>query len=351
MIKHFTLEQLAKLTHSKLVGDPSHMIQGVDDIKNATESDATFIANLKYKEALSSSQAGVICVGEDFPLIEGKNYLICSNPSEAFQIIAEVMINKSENESAFKGIHPSAVIDPSATIAQGVHIGPHTTIDKDVTIGKGTIVYPQVYIGPGTQVGEDCILYAGSVVRERCILGNRVILQPGAIIGSCGYGYLTSKESIHTKLEQIGNVILEDDVEIGANTTIDRARFKSTRIGQGTKIDNLVQVGHNVQLGKHNIIVSQTGIAGSSKTGRNVMMGGQVGIVGHVELGDGVMIATRGGVSKSIKERGAYGGSPAIPISDYNKQQVQLRKIERHVTKIKELEKELQALKEKLLTS
>ena len=345
MIKHFTLEQLAKMTRSKLVGDASHIIQGVDDIKSASNSDASFLSNLKYQDSLNTTNAGVICVHDDCPIVAGKNYLKSENPSEAFQIIAEAMIDRLESETSFSGIHSTAVIDPSSTIEEGVHIGPNSVIDGDVTIKKGTKICPNVYVGPCCSIGEDCILYPGVVVRERCEIGNRVILQPGAIIGSCGYGYLTDAQGKHTKLQQIGNVILEDDVEIGANTTIDRGRFKATKIGKGTKIDNLVQIGHNVQVGEHNIIVSQTGIAGSSKTGRHVMMGGQVGIVGHVEIGDGVMIATRGGISKNLKERGAYGGSPVMPMTDFNKQQVHLRKIASYVDRIKKLEKDLKELK------
>jgi UDP-3-O-[3-hydroxymyristoyl] glucosamine N-acyltransferase len=164
------------------------------------------------------------------------------------------------------------------------------------------------------------------------------------VIGSCGFGYTTDEQGTHTKLEHFGNVLLEDDVEIGANTTIDRARFKTTRVGKGTKIDNLVQIGHNVVLGTHNIIVSQTGIAGSTRTGRNVVMGGQAGIVGHIEIADFVMIATRGGVSKSIKQGGKYAGEPVMSLSDHNRMQVHLRKIEEYVERIEELEKKLAAL-------
>ena len=349
MKQTFTIEQLAKMTSSEFVGNPTHVICGVDDIHSASLHDATFISNLKYKDALHSTMAGVICVDKNFALVEGKNYLLCANPSETFQRIAEAIINEVAGAPPFIGVHPTAVIDPSATIKDGVHIGPNVVVDKDAMIDSGTIVYPGVYIGQGVQIGKDCTLHANVVIRERCSIGNRVILQPGAVIGSCGYGYITDKSGRHIKLEQIGSVILEDDVEIGANTTVDRARFKETRIRRGSKIDNLVQIGHNVEIGEDNLIVSQTGIAGSSKTGRHVMMGGQVGIVGHVELGDGVMIATRGGVSKSIKTAGAYGGSPVVPIAEYNKQQVLLRKIETYVSRIKSLETSVKELFDLLL--
>ena len=343
-MKQFSLEQLATQTGAKLIGDPSHLVNGVDEVKTASQTDVSFVANMKYRQAAQSSNAGLICVDTTFELIEGINFLVCQNPSETFQQIAELMFDPSEGMSAFSGVHPSAVVDPSALIEEGVTIGPNVVIDRNVKIGKKSIIQANVSIGAGVVMGEECLLYPNCVVRERCTLGNRVILQPGAIIGSCGYGYITTEKGEHEKLQQIGNVVLEDDVEIGANTTIDRARFKSTVIGKGTKIDNLVQIGHNVQIGAHNLIVSQTGIAGSSKTGRHVIMGGQVGVVGHVELGDGVMIATRGGVSKSIDKPGAYGGSPVVPMAEYNKRKVLNRKIDSHVKRIQQLENQLAQL-------
>ncbi|NNM42955.1 MAG: UDP-3-O-(3-hydroxymyristoyl)glucosamine N-acyltransferase, partial [Chlamydiae bacterium] len=191
----------------------------------------------------------------------------------------------------------------------------------------------------------NCHLHPHAVVRELCHLGDRVILQPGAVIGSCGFGYTTDAKGDHTKLEQLGSVVLQDDVEIGANTTIDRARFSKTLISKGSKIDNLVQIGHNVQVGPNNIIISQSGLAGSVKTGRNVVLGGQAGAVGHIEIADYVMIATRGGISKSMTKPGKYAGSPVMPIEDYNRQQVQLRKISEYIQQIQELSKEVETLK------
>ncbi|HPE84710.1 MAG TPA: UDP-3-O-(3-hydroxymyristoyl)glucosamine N-acyltransferase, partial [Chlamydiales bacterium] len=190
----------------------------------------------------------------------------------------------------------------------------------------------------------NCTIYPHVTIRERSQIGNRVTIQPGAVIGSCGYGYTMDAKGHHNKLEQIGNVIIEDDVEIGANTTIDRARFKSTRIGRGTKLDNLVQIGHNVSLGEDNLIISQSGIAGSAKTGRHVFMGGQGGIVGHVDITDNVQIATRGGVSKDIKTSGIYGGGPVMPMKEFNTMQVHIRKLSSYAKRLKELEIQLASL-------
>jgi UDP-3-O-[3-hydroxymyristoyl] glucosamine N-acyltransferase len=285
---------------------------------------------------MKKSHAGVICIDPKTELPPGKNYLVSADPARAFQTITELFLNAGA--SGFTGIHPSAVIHPSAQIGPNVTIAPHAVIDRDVKIGANTHIGSHASIGYDVEIGADCYIHPHCTIRERCLLGNRVILQPGAVIGSCGFGYTTDKQGRHVKLEQLGRVTLEDDVEIGANTTIDRARFKETLIRKGTKIDNLVQIAHNVEIGEHNLIAAQTGIAGSSKTGKYVMLGGQVGIVGHVTLDNHVLIATRGGVSKSLKS-GKYRGSPALPIADFHRQEVHVRKLEEYVHRLKELEK------------
>jgi UDP-3-O-[3-hydroxymyristoyl] glucosamine N-acyltransferase len=341
--KKFTLQQLKELTQTTLVGNPQHEISNVDALDSATAEDASFLANPRYRPLLKETKAGVICIGRDVPCEEGKNFLISDDPSQTFQKIAEMLLT-CKGISGFTGIHSTAVIHPSAIIGQGVTIGPYAVIDQGVTIGDRTTISAHVSIGPGVTIGNDCLFHPHVTIREHCTVGNRVILQPGAVIGSCGFGYVTNAQGEHTKLEQIGSVILEDDVEVGANTTIDRARFKTTRISCGTKIDNLVQIGHNVCLGPHNIIVSQTGIAGSARTGRNVVLGGQAGVVGHVEIADFTMIATRGGVSKTLTQPGKYAGAPCMSLAEHNRQQVQIRKIGDHVKQIEKLEKRLQEL-------
>jgi UDP-3-O-[3-hydroxymyristoyl] glucosamine N-acyltransferase len=342
--KRFTLSDLAKLTEAHLVGNPEHVISNIETLEDASSEDASFLANLRYKELVKDSLAGVICVDPTLPLIEGKNYLVSQNPSRAFQKIAEAFYSKDEERTGFEGIHPTAVVHPTAKLGHNVQIAPYAVIDRNTEIGDNTVICPFVSVGASSKIGSGCVLHPGSIVRERCVLGNRVILQPGAVIGSCGFGYTTTPEGVHVKLEQLGTVIIEDDVEIGANTTIDRGRFKATRIARGTKIDNLVQIAHNVHIGKGNLIAAQTGIAGSAQTGSYVMMGGQVGVLGHVEIADQAMIATRGGVSKSIKKAGKYRGSPAVDISEYNRQEVHVRKLDEYVKRIKELEKKLEAL-------
>ncbi len=346
--KKFTLAELAELTQSHLIGPADYLITGVDALDAACMQDASFLANPKYRSLLKETKAGVICIDKETQPEEGKNFLVSDDPSRAFQTIVKALLPSSGNLSGFLGIHPTAVIHPTARIGKEVHIGPYSVIDQCVIIGDHTHIASHASIGPGVTIGNHCQFHAHVTVREKCTIGNRVILQPGAVIGSCGFGYTTDAKGQHAKLEQLGTVMIEDDVEIGANTTIDRARFKSTRIGRGTKMDNLVQIGHNVDIGPDNIIVSQTGIAGSAKTGKNVIFGGQAGVVGHLEIADYVMIATRGGVSKSITQPGKYAGSPVMNLSEYNRQQVHLRKIIEYTQQIENLENRLKALEEKL---
>ncbi len=345
MRPQYSLAELEKITHAKLFGNPEHCISGVNALDDAGPEDVSFLANPRYRSILKETNAGVICIDPQTDRIEGKNFLVSDHPSRTFQMIVEALFLSQNTLTGFSGHHPTAIIHPTAKIGEHVRIGPYVVIDEGVEIGDHTQLLSHVSIGPHVRIGSHCLLYQNVVVRERCTIGHRVILQPGSVIGSCGFGYTTDATGKHTKLEQVGSVLIEDDVEVGANTTIDRARFKETKIARGTKIDNLVQIGHNVHLGEDNIIVSQTGIAGSSKTGKLVMCGGQVGIVGHVELAAGVMIATRGGVSKSLKHAGKYAGSPAIPLNEYNRQQVFLRKIEQYVQRIEELEEAVKLLK------
>jgi len=345
--KKHTLLELAELTDSKLLGNPEHIITGVEALELATPTEASFLANLRYKEVMQHSKAGVICIGTDVPVSDDKNYLVSENPSKTFQKIAEIFLSHPYNTTGFVGIHPTSVIHPSAILGNNVSIGPYTVIDQGVQIGENTSIASSVSIGPGVMIGKNCIFYSHVTIRERCEIGDRVILQPGVVIGSCGFGYTTDANGFHHKLDQLGIVSIEDDVEIGANTTIDRARFSKTIIGKGTKIDNLVQIGHNVRIGPHNIIISQTGVAGSVKTGRNVVMGGQSGVVGHIEIADFVMIATRGGISKSMPEAGKFAGSPVMPLPDYNRQQVHLRKISEYVRELDALKKQVEELKVK----
>lgn len=352
----FRLDELAKLTNAKLVGSPDWIINNVSDLENADIHDASFLNNplytpQRYESAMRASKAGVIFVTPNTTLTEGKNYLIHNNPSQAFQIVIDELYRNKLELSGFEGIHPTAVIHETSSLGKNVRVGPHAVIDKDVQIGDNTFIGAGSYIGPGVKIGDNCVLHPHVTVREHCMIGNRVILQPGSVIGSCGFGYVNDPETKHhIKLNQVGIVIVEDDVEIGANTTIDRARFKATVIGRGTKIDNLVQIAHGVKIGPFNLIVAQTGFAGSTKTGRYNVFGGQVAVNGHIETPDGAIFAARSGITKSITKPGKYGGVPAIPLDEDNRRGVhlKLKNIEKNAAEIKSLKQRIDQFEELL---
>lgn len=328
-----TLEALAELTGAKLAGDPTHTITGVANLESASPSDAAFLANARYQEAMQNSAAGVIFITPSTPQNKEGNYLITEDPSSAFQKAIEAFLGGAKT-TGFEGIHPSAVIHKSAQLGKNVSVGPNAVIDAEVIIGDGSTIGAGCYIGPNTTLGNNCLLYPNVTIREKCTLGNNVTLHPGAVIGSCGYGYATTPQGVHQKIKQLGTVTIEDDVEIGANTTIDRARFTTTRIGRGTKIDNLCQIAHGVEIGEANLIMAQAGIAGSAKTGRFVILAGQTAVNGHITLDDQVIVAAKSGVSKSLKA-GKYNGIPAQPLATYNRNSVYLRSIEEHIKSLK----------------
>lgn len=340
----FTLEELADLTNSDLFGDPKHCISNIADLASAGPEDASFFSNPRYEKAMRLSRAGVIFVSKKDFFLEGKNFLLAKDPSRAFQLILEKFSDVQGKNTAFLGIHPRAFVHETAEISEGVSIAPYAVIDEKVSIASGTVIGAGSYIGAGVSIGENCHIYSNVTLRERCIVGNRVILQPGAVIGSCGFGYTNDEKGSYKKLEQIGIVVLEDDVEIGANSTVDRARFQDTRISRGSKIDNLVQIGHGVKIGRDNCIVSQSGVAGSSKTGDRVVLAAQSGVTGHVSVGSDVMLGARGGLTKSFPKPGKYAGMPAMPLGEHAKKQVFLRNIDKYVKRIEVLEKRLEDL-------
>lgn len=331
--RSYTIAELADLTGAIVNGNPHHEITGVADIYAATIKEASFFSSETPIEALHTTKAGVIFISQATPQTTDHNFLVVSDPSAAFQKVIKIFLKAPVSSFAGK-IHPTAIIDPTAHIAEDVTIAPYVVIDSDVEIGKGTTICAGVSIGPAVIIGENCLIYPNVTLREGTRLGNRVIIQPGAVLGSCGFGYTQDREGKSHKIEQLGTVIIGDDVEIGANTTIDRARFGATEIGAGTKIDNQVQIAHNVRLGKHNIIVGQTGIAGSTSTGDHVMIGGQAAINGHLKIASKTLIAARAAVSKSIGP-GKFNGVPAMPIQEYNRNAVFLRNIEKHLSDIK----------------
>jgi UDP-3-O-[3-hydroxymyristoyl] glucosamine N-acyltransferase len=306
-----TLKEIAAYVGGKIHGDGSVVIRGFAGLKEAAPGEISFLSNMKYASLLQDTQASAVFV-EDGDFFSVKtNLVIVDNPSKAFSLALSLFVEDSMSEG-LQGIHPSAVIAPTASIGKGVAVGACAVIEDHVVIGDHTRVLSGSVVGFKSRIGKDCLIYANVTLRERTEIGDRVIIHSGAVIGSDGFGFIT-EEGVHLKVPQVGIVQIEDDAEVGANVTIDRARFDRTVIGQGTKIDNLVQIAHNVRVGKNCLIVSQAGVSGSVVLGDNVILGGQCGIVGHVTVGDGSMIAAQSGVAQSVPPRSILFGSPAQP--------------------------------------
>ncbi len=306
-------KEIAEIVSGKVVGDPEVEVSGISGIKEAVEGDVTFLANEKYAHLLETTKASVIITSPSMKLPEtDKTLILTDNPSLAFARLVEHWFPQEVDHP--KGIHPTAIIGENVKLGKNVAIGAYVVIEKNVEIGDDTIIYAGTYIGHDTKIGSGCLIYPNVSIRERITIGNRVIIHSGTVIGSDGFGFATVK-GVHHRIPQIGTVVIEDDVEIGANVTIDRARFDKTLIGKGTKIDNLVQIAHNVIIGENAIIVAQTGISGSTVIGNGVILAGQTGVVGHISIGDGAIVGAQSGVTKSVPPGSVVLGSPARPIS------------------------------------
>jgi UDP-3-O-[3-hydroxymyristoyl] glucosamine N-acyltransferase len=339
-----TLAEVAQLIKGRVVGDGALLIKGVSGIKEAQPGDLTFLANPKYIPLASATRASALVVGKDV-LVEGKSVIQVDDPSMAFTMVVAMI--KEALSPKVTGVHPTAVVDPSAVLGEGVGIGPHAVIEKNAVIGAGTVICAGAFIGQKTSVGAKCLIYPNVTVREDCVLGNNVIIHSGTVIGSDGFGYSTVG-GIHHKIPQTGNVVIEDDVEIGACVTVDRARFDKTVIGRGTKIDNLVQIAHNVRTGEHCLIIAQTGIAGSAVLGNNVIIAGQVGIAGHVVVGDGAAAGAQTGITKDVPAGMKMFGTPAQEFKETVQQIGLVRRLPKYVERIAALEEKIKVLEEKL---
>ncbi|MDA0765605.1 MAG: UDP-3-O-(3-hydroxymyristoyl)glucosamine N-acyltransferase [Verrucomicrobia bacterium] len=337
-------ELVALLGGELLTGDPATVLMGVASLDEANSGEASFLGNEKYAADFQATKAGVVIVP---PMVEagpkGVALVRCENPSLAFSTV--VALFAAELEIFEPGVHPAAIVAEGVEFdPEKVSIGPGAIVEGGVLIGAGTRIGAGTVVGRDVVLGEDCTLYPNVTVRERCRLGNRVIVQPGAVIGSDGYGF-ELVEGRHVKIPQVGIVVVEDDVEIGANTTIDRARFGRTVIGEGTKIDNQVQVAHNARIGKHCLLVAQAGVAGSSTLGDYVVMAAKSGLSGHVSLGDQVVLAGMAGAAKDISKAGVYLGLPARPIREELKARAALGRLPDLLKQMREMRQEIEELK------
>ena len=340
-----TVADIAQLVNGEIIGDGNVSVSGFSGIKEAKKSDLTFLSNPKYEPLLFDTQASVILVPRQIAC-PGKTVIRVDNPSLSFTQVVNYFLKDAPDYKP-QGVHPTAVISPQAKIAPDVVLGPYTVIEANAVIEEGCVLYAGCYVGHGSHLKAHCLLYPHVILRERVSLGQRVIVHSGTVIGCDGFGYVTV-DGKHTKIPQVGVVIIEDDVEIGANVTIDRARFDKTFIGEGTKIDNLVQIAHNVTIGKHCLIVAQSGIAGSTNLGDHVILAAQAGLVGHITIGDGAVVAAQSGVSKSIRAGEQVFGSPAQPIKNSFRNNAHIQRLDKYVETIKDLKKRIEELEKKI---
>lgn len=314
------------------------LVRGIASIADAGPSDVTFLGNPKYVSALRGSRAGAALVPRDFAETIGPVAVRVDHPSLGFAKLVDLFSPKPPE--FLPGIHPSAVVAPGVKLGAGVSVQAHAVIEQGASIGAGSVVGAHCFVGQEARIGSGCLLHPRVTVAHRCRLGDRVILHSGVVIGSDGFGFELSAGR-HVKIPQVGIVQIDDDVEIGANTTVDRARFGRTWIQEGTKIDNLVQIAHNVVIGKHCLIVAQVGISGSTRLGDYVTLAGQVGVVGHIEIGDHSVVGAQSGVSKSVSGKEFYMGCPAVPAAEYREQVALIRRLSKLSERVVSLEKEL----------
>jgi UDP-3-O-[3-hydroxymyristoyl] glucosamine N-acyltransferase len=340
MSKGYSLAEIAKWVGGVVRGDAGKHVSGVNNLAEADEKQISWLAHEKYVPQLRDSKAGAVIVGERFGETPMPAVLV-ADPSKAIRTVLEKFAAPIPRPAV--GVHPSAIVADSAKIGRAVAIGPQVVIDEGAVIGDRVVLHAGVFIGADSRLGAECELWNGVVVRERCTLGSRVVVHPNTSIGADGFGYEWSGEK-HEKVPQIGGVVIEDDVEIGANCTIDRAKFGVTRIGYGTKIDNLVQIAHNVRIGPHCLIVAQCGIAGSTELGQGVVLGGQVGLRDHITLHDGVIAAACCCISKDVPKGTMVNGIPAIDNKQYLREQAKVRRLPQLAEQVKDLIKRVDRL-------
>jgi UDP-3-O-[3-hydroxymyristoyl] glucosamine N-acyltransferase len=332
-----TLKEIALGASGELKGDPNTRISGAASLAEATPEEISFFYHPRYAAQLRKTRAAAVFVPQDFAEEISPAVIRVASPAKAFE---QIVMRFAPPPVRFSpGIHPTAIIDQSAKLGRDVSIQPFVVVEAGAQIGAGTIISAGSYIGHDVIIGDSCMIYPRVTVRERCRIGKGVILHSGAVIGADGFGFELTREG-QQKVPQIGIVQIDDDVEIGANTTIDRARFGRTWIQEGAKIDNLVQVAHNVIIGKHTVIAAQTGIAGSVRIGQRVMIGGQAGIIGHIEIADGTAIGAQTGVSKNLNG-GVWWATPSVPLKEAKMHLAWVRRLGEFFERLKRLEKKI----------
>jgi UDP-3-O-[3-hydroxymyristoyl] glucosamine N-acyltransferase len=341
----FTAKIIAQFLNGAIEGNPDVSVNNVSGIEKGKEGTIAFLANPKYAKYLYTTKASIVLINKDFN-VEKKVNCTLIRVEDAYQSLASLLELYEQQKPVKNGIHEMAVIEKSATIGKDVYIGPFAYIGEKAVVKNNAKIYPHVYIGDQTTVGNGTVIYPGVKIYHDCRIGAGCIIHAGTIIGSDGFGFAPKSSKDYKKIPQVGNVILEDDVEIGANCSIDRATMGSTIIKKGVKLDNLIQIAHNVEIGKNTVMAAQTGISGSTKLGSECMLGGQVGLIGHISIADGVKIGAQSGLTSTIKETGKIViGSPAFGFTDHQKSYVYFRKLPALKAEIDALRKEMDELK------
>jgi UDP-3-O-[3-hydroxymyristoyl] glucosamine N-acyltransferase len=343
----FTATTIAGFLKGEIEGNPDIKVNTIAKIEEGIEGALSFLANPKYEHYIYETKSSIVLVNKSFvPSASiGATLIRVENSYEAFASLLRLVDQARPRK---KGIHPTAIIETSAKFGSDVFIGPYAYIGENCIIGDGCSIYPHVYIGDNTRLGNNCTLNPGVKIYHDCLIGEGCIIHAGSVIGSDGFGFAPQSDNEFMKIPQLGNVVLEDHVEIGANVTIDRATMGSTIIRKGVKLDNLIQIGHNVEVGENTVMAAQTGISGSTKVGKNCMFGGQVGLAGHIKIADGTKIGAQGGILGDVKEENTVIiGSPAIELKQFLRSSVIFKKLPEMKVKIDSLEKEIESLKKK----
>lgn len=336
----FSAAQIAGILEGEVIGDPEIEVSTLSKIEEGKEGSLTFLANPKYKPYIYSTKASITIVNADFEAEQELSTTLIK-VDDAYKAFTKLLEYYNQIKLNKTGIESPSFVSDSAQVGENPYIGAFSYIGDNVTLGNNVKIFPNSYVGDNVTVGDNTIVFSGGKIYSECIIGNNCVINSGAIIGADGFGFAPNENGEYSKVPQIGNVILEDNVDIGAGTTIDRATLGSTIIRKGVKLDNQIQIAHNVEIGKNTVIAAQTGVAGSTKIGENCQIGGQVGIVGHINIGNNVRIQAQSGIGRNIKDNEVLQGSPALGYVDYNKSYVHFKNLPKIVKNITELEKKI----------
>jgi UDP-3-O-[3-hydroxymyristoyl] glucosamine N-acyltransferase len=334
----FTAKQISEILQGEIQGNPNEEVYKLSKIEEGEKGSLTFLSNPKYNSYLYTTKASVAIVNRDFiPEKEISSTLI--KVDDAYSAFTKLLEYYNQIKLNKEGIEKPSFIHESANYKEDLYLGAFAYLGENVVIGSNVKIYPHVFIGDNVRIGNDTTIFAGAKIYSESQIGNTCIIHSGVVVGGDGFGFVPNEDGEYNKVPQIGNVIIEDKVDIGSGTTIDRATLGSTIIRTGVKLDNQIQIAHNVEIGKNTVIAAQTGVAGSTKIGSNCQIGGQVGIVGHINIGNNVMIQAQSGIGRSLNDNEVVQGSPALPYGEYNKSYVHFKNLNKLVNRINELEK------------